>query len=128
MERGFGAIIKLELPEEIDETQGQKLTGYLPDRKDLTYEQPRVVDYSNSPNAKLLARIDRNMLTEEYLTTKHQTYVDRKIKELGPDRRGRLDRLWKEKQAADPDMPNRGASFVRILDYLVREQKKENRK
>ena len=54
--------------------------------------------------------------------------MDRKIKELGPDRRGRLGRLWKEKQAADPDMPNRGASFVRILDYLVREQKKENRK
>ncbi len=128
MERGYGAIIKLELPGKIDEGQGKKLTGYLPNRKDLTYEQPRVVNYKDSPNARLLARIDKNPLPKEYIPTQHQPYVDRKIKELRPAQGSRLGRLWKEKQAADPDMPNRGASFVKILDYLIREQKKEIRK
>jgi hypothetical protein len=40
--------------------------------------------------------------------------------------RERLGKLWAEKQRVDPDMPNRGKSFVRILDYLAREE--QNRK
>ena len=128
MERGFGAIIKLEIPEDASDTGGLKLTGYLPSREDLTYEQPRVVDYTNSPNAELLARIDQNELPDEYAAGKHQAYVDRIIKEMPSRQRGRLGKLWAEKQRADPDMPNRGASFVKILDYLAREGKDKKRK
>ena len=126
MERGFGAIIKLEIPEDPTDAGGVKLTGYLPRREDLTYEQPRVVDYKNSPNAKLLARIDQNELPSEYGPARHQVYVDGVIRKMSPRQRGRLGKLWAEKQRSDPDMPNRGASFVRILDYLAKEEK--NRK
>jgi hypothetical protein len=30
-------------------------------------------------------------------------------------------RLWKVKQEFDPDMPNRGFSFVKILAYVTKE-------
>ena len=26
---------------------------------------------------------------------------------------------WKEKEEIDPDMPNRGASFVKIMEYVA---------
>ena len=123
MERGFGAVIKLEILSE-EGHGGQRLTGYVPRREDLTYEQPRVVDYKNSPNGKLLTRIDRNELPRGYGTGKqHQVYVDRQLEKMSSQQKSRLGKLWKEKQRADPDMPNRGASFVKILDYIIREEK-----
>jgi hypothetical protein len=27
--------------------------------------------------------------------------------------------LWREKQKRDPDMPNRGVAFVKILEYVA---------
>ena len=38
---------------------------------------------------------------------------------LKPGQRVRVGQLWKEKRRLDPDMPNRGASFVRILTYVA---------
>ncbi|MHC4177730.1 MAG: 3-keto-disaccharide hydrolase [Planctomycetota bacterium] len=73
----------------------------------------------NSPHAKLLARIDDNDLPEGYSPAKHQQYVDRRIAELNEEQRIRIGQLWKEKQEIDPDMPNRGASFVKILQYVA---------
>ena len=74
---------------------------------------------SNVPLAKLLARIDANDLPEGYEPAKHQEYVDRRWPELSPEQSARVNQLWKEKQANDPDMPNRGCSFVKILAYVA---------
>ena len=120
MERGFGSIIKLEILGSGDDRGGRRLTGYVPKREDLTYEQPRVVNYKNSPNGKLLARIDLTELPRGYAPGKqHQVYVDRRLAGLSPRQRARIGKLWAEKQRVDPDMPNRGASFVRILEYVA---------
>jgi hypothetical protein len=72
-----------------------------------------------SPLARLLARIDRNELPAAYEPAKHQQYVDRRMEGLSPEQRGRIGQLWKAKERIDPDMPNRGASFVRIMEYVA---------
>ncbi len=71
-----------------------------------------------SPQAKLLTRIDANDLPKGYSPAKHQEYVDRRMAGLREEQRARIGRLWKEKQRIDPDMPNRGASFVKIMEHV----------
>jgi len=72
-----------------------------------------------SPNAALLARIDKHELPEAYDPQNHQDYVDRRVKGMTNTQKSRLGQLWKEKQRLDPDMPNRGQSFVRIMEYVA---------
>jgi len=38
---------------------------------------------------------------------------------LSPEQRARIGQLWREKQRINPEMPNRGASFVKILEYVA---------
>jgi len=68
---------------------------------------------------ELLARIEKNDLPEAYQPASHQDYVDRRIAKLSIQQMARLGKLWKEKQRLDPGMPNRGNSFVRILEYVA---------
>ena len=56
---------------------------------------------------------------KRYVPTKHQEYVDRRWPELSPEQSTRVNQLWKKKQGIDPDMPNRGFSFVKILAYVA---------
>jgi hypothetical protein len=73
----------------------------------------------DSSDAELLARIDRNNLPAGYDPRKHQEYVDRRMAGLSAEQRATIGRLWKEKQRLDPDMKNRGASFVKIMQYVA---------
>ena len=73
----------------------------------------------DSPNAGLLSRIDRNDLPQGYTPAKHQEYVDRRMAGLSEAQRAKVGQLWKEKQQIHPDMPNRGMSFVKILEYVA---------
>jgi arylsulfatase A len=74
---------------------------------------------SDTDTAKLLARIDKNPLPKGYDGSRHQPYVDRVMAGLKPEQRARVGQLWKEKRRLDPDMPNPGASFVRILTHVA---------
>ena len=80
---------------------------------------------SDTDAAKLLARIDKNNLPADYYQgSHHQSYVDRVMAGLQPEQRAWVGELWKEKLRLEPDMPNRGASFVRILTHVVGEAEK----
>ena len=73
----------------------------------------------NSPNAEILAQIDRNELPEGYRAGEgHQDYVDRRMAGLSSRQRARIGQLWAERQRLEPDMPNRGMSFVKIMAYV----------
>ena len=72
-----------------------------------------------SDTARLLARIDRNPLPKGYDGNNHQPYVDRIMAGLKPEQRVRVGQIWKEKRRLNPDMPNPGASFVRILTHVA---------
>ena len=73
----------------------------------------------NAPDAILLSRIDTNELPQGYDPGEHQEYVDRRMAGLSEAQRARIGQLWKEKQRIDPDMPNRGKSFVKLLEYVA---------
>jgi hypothetical protein len=73
----------------------------------------------NSPNATLLSRVDANELPPGYDPGKHQEYVDRRMAGLSDAQRSRIEQLWQEKQQIDSTMPNRGASFVKIMEYVA---------
>jgi hypothetical protein len=121
METGYGAIIKIE-PNDLSDDGGIKLKGYMPDRSKLTYEQPRKVKYNGS-NTKLLAIIDQTQLPQAYLNSKHQPYVDARMKKLTGQQKHRINILWQEKRRSDPDMPNAGQHFVRILEHVAKNEK-----
>jgi hypothetical protein len=74
--------------------------------------------------AKLLAHIDKNDLPDGYHGSRHQPYADRIMADLKPEQRARVGQLWKEKRRLDSDMPNPGASFVRILTHIAEENQK----
>ena len=71
--------------------------------------------------ANLLAQIEKNNLPEGYQGRYHQAYVDYVMDGLNAKKRSRIGQLWEEKRRIDPDMPNRGASFVKILTYVAGE-------
>jgi len=74
---------------------------------------------SSLNNADLLARIDKNPLPDGYQGSSHQPYVDRVMAGLKPEQRARVGQLWKEKRRLDSDMPNPGASFIKILTHVA---------
>ena len=121
METGYGAIIKIEA-NDLSDAGGIKLKGYMPDRSKLTYEQPRKVTYNGS-NAKLLQKIHKTDLPEAYLNGEHQPYVDATYKKLTEKQKHRIHVLWQEKRKSDPDMPNAGQHFVRIMEYVAKNGK-----
>ena len=45
---------------------------------------------------------------------------------LKPEQLARVGKLWKEKRRLGSDMPNPGASFVRILTHVAADAKKIN--
>ena len=120
MERGTGSIIKLEILE--DELDGIKLSAVKLTDDELGTPPPNT-KLLNSPQGKLLTQIDANELPAAYVPAKHQDYVDKVIAKLSREQLGRLGQLWKEKQRVDPDMKNRGMSFVRILEYVAKGDK-----
>ncbi len=121
METGYGAIIKIE-PNDLSDAGGIRLKGYLPDRSKLTYEQSRKVNYTG-PNAKLLLKIDQTKLPQAYLNGKHQPYVDARMRKLTDKQKYRIHILWQEKRKADPNMPNAGRHFTRIMEYVAKNEK-----
>ena len=66
---------------------------------------------------RLLKKIDTNKLPKAYNPSTHQKYVDKRIDGMSLKQRQMLGRLWKEKQRIEPNMKNRGNSFIRILEY-----------
>ena len=74
---------------------------------------------SGDRSYELLKQIDATQLPDGYEPATHQDFVDRCLAELRPEQRARIGRLWQEKQKIDPDMPNRGSSFVKIMMYVA---------
>lgn len=76
-----------------------------------------------------LRQIDRNELPKGYNPGAgrnkeeshglHQTYVDNRMASMSDRQKGMVSQMWKQKQAVAPAMPNRGASFVKIMEHVA---------
>ncbi len=53
------------------------------------------------------------------IAQRHQDYVDRRMAKLSEPQRARIGQLWKDRERIDPEIPNRGFSFVKILEYVA---------
>ncbi|MBL7223148.1 MAG: hypothetical protein ISS72_04785 [Candidatus Brocadiae bacterium] len=86
---------------------------------------PRPRKATGGPNSgieKLLIQIDQTGLPKGYIPQKHQDYVDRRTAGLSGRQKARLGQLWAARQRVHPKMPNRGASFVKILEYVAADE------
>lgn len=67
---------------------------------------------------ELLEEIARRELPKDYPGGKgHQAFVDKWFKAAGA-KGAKVGQLWKEQERLFPKMKNRGASFIKILDYV----------
>ena len=76
-----------------------------------------------------LRQIDRNELPKGYNPGAgrnkeeshqlHQDYVDKRFAGMSDRQRGMVGQMWKQKQAVEPGMANRGASFVKIMEHVA---------
>ncbi|MBP90525.1 MAG: hypothetical protein CMJ64_28090 [Planctomycetaceae bacterium] len=152
IKEGSGGISKFELYNlSIDPNQKQNIAERLPEvtnrlkeqvlaiNADVLKEAPEwgpykpIVSSTTRPNPKpaaddaklenLLTKIDKAVLPAGYDPSKHQAYVDGRMKSLQSQQRGRIGLLWKEKRRLHPNMQNAGVSFVRILEYVAAGEK-----
>jgi predicted dehydrogenase len=72
---------------------------------------------------KLLIRIEKTDLPKAYDIRKHQEYVDRRLAGLSNAKKARISGLWADKRRVHPKMANKGKSFVRIMEYVARNEK-----
>lgn len=49
----------------------------------------------------------------------HQGYVNRRMGSMSDRQRGLVSEMWKQQQAVNPGMPNRGAAFVKIMEHVA---------
>ena len=49
----------------------------------------------------------------------HQGYVNRRMGSMSDRQRGLVSEMWKQQQAVNPSMPNRGAAFVKIMEHVA---------
>ena len=68
-------------------------------------------------------KIEARPLPPGYELKTHQKYVDAGMAKLTAEQRARIGRLWQEKLKADPKMPNRGMSFVKIMEFVAAGEK-----
>ncbi len=67
---------------------------------------------------QLLDTIAKRAIPKDYEGAKHQSFVDKWFASAPPEKAGEVGRLWKEQQRLYPNMKNKGASFIKILDYV----------
>ena len=70
-----------------------------------------------------MQKIAQTKLPEAYLNGKPQPYVDATYKKLTEKQKHRIHILWQEQRKADPEMPNAGQYFVRIMVYVAKNVK-----
>jgi len=64
-------------------------------------------------------------LPKEYIGKKYQKYVNKRTATMAGEQKGRLGELWKERQRIYPEMRSRGKSFVKSLEYVIKERIEE---
>jgi hypothetical protein len=131
-EIGFGGVVFEHMLTGEQETYAVDYTPLekVKDSSGAGYGQGRIADStapaksadqssSTASHDALLVRIAGNDLPRGYSGSRHQEYVDRRLRGLTREQRARVGQLWEQKKRIDPNMSNRGQSFVRILEHVA---------
>ena len=118
MERGVGSVIRIELPKEVPTGGGIKLQPKsYPGNHDIGNLARS--NKKHSPNAELLAKIDKTAMPEAYSKMPHQKFVDQRLAGMPRHKRNRAGQLWHEFRTNNPDRKNDGQFYVRIIEYVA---------
>ncbi|MGY8771381.1 MAG: virginiamycin B lyase family protein, partial [Pirellulales bacterium] len=123
MERGVGAVIRISLPKTLPEGGGIKLT---PKEYEGTHDignlatAPKVERKMDYEREKLYAKIDSNPLPDAYKKMPHQEYVDTRLAAFPKRKRNLAGTLWNEFRQTHPDRKNDGQFYVKIIDYMIK--------
>lgn len=92
--------------------------------KPETQTAPKPETNTTSTTRELLLKIAKREIPEDYPGGDgHQPFVDKWFASAAPEQAGKVSQLWKDQQRLFPNMENRGASFIKILDYVRTEGK-----
>ena len=123
IERGRGSLIRIELPkDEPAANEGVKLERIVLPHHQVAYV--RQVPWHKSPHGELLKRIDAmpapkgipgNKTLDKHFKKRMASFTDKQRKRFTTLRQG-MDLV-------DPDMENRGLSYLKILEYIHHNEK-----
>lgn len=122
MERGVGAVIRIALPDVVPDEGSIQLVGKTFDGTHEIGNLATAPKVQRNKNAALFAKIDKTEMPEAYKTQPHQTYVDHRMASMPAGSRDRVGTLWNEFRRENPERSRDGAMFVRILEYVAKQQ------
>lgn len=123
MERGVGSVIRISLPSHLPKGGGIKLTPkFYEGDHDIgnLAAAPKVKPSQKSGRAELFAKIDANPLPDAYRKMPHQKYVDSRLAAFPQHKRQLAGSLFNEFRRANPERFNDGQFYVKIIDYLIK--------
>ena len=132
-----GEVIRIRYNEERIKSASQRLHFEAKKRSQIVHA--RTASHANRPDNEghdvppqgidQLNRIAQTELPEGYNPgagrnseeshNLHQGYVNRRMGGMSDRQRSLVSHMWKQQQAVNPDMPNRGASFVKIMEHVA---------
>ena len=122
MERGVGAVIRIALPDVVPDEGSIQLVGKTFDGTHEIGNLATAPKVQRNKNAALFAKIDKTEMPEAYKTQPHQKYVDHRMASMPAGSRDRVGTLWNEFRRENPERSRDGAMFVRILEYVAKQQ------
>ena len=122
-ERGRGSVIRIELPEgEPAADEGVKLEQIVLPHHQVAFV--RQVPWHKSPHGELLKKIDAMPAPKGIPVNKTlDKHFKKRIASFTDKQRGRFNTLRKGMDLVDPDMENRGLSYLKILEYIHHNEK-----
>ena len=122
MERGVGAVIRISLPDTVTDEGSIQLVGKTFDGTHEIGNLATAPKVQRNKNAALVEKIDKTEMPEAYKTQPHQKYVDHRMASMPAGSRDRVGTLWNEFRRENPERSRDGAMFVRILEYVAKQQ------
>ena len=122
-ERGRGSLIRIELPKgEPAADEGVKLERIILSHHQVAHV--RQVPWHNSPHGDLLKKIDAMPAPKGIPVNKTlDKHFKKRMASFTEKQRGRFNTLRQGMDRVDPNMENRGLSYLKILEYIHHNEK-----
>ena len=120
MERGVGAVIRISLPDTVTDEGSIQLVGKTFDGTHDVGNLAAAPKVKRNKNSALFAKIDANPLPDAYKKMPHQQWVDTRLAAFPKHKRNLAGSLFHEFRQSHPDRFNDGRFYVKIIDYLIK--------
>ena len=120
MERGVGAVIRISLPDTVTDEGSIQLVGKTFDGTHDVGNLAAAPKVQRNKNSALFSKLDANPLPDAYKKMPHQEWVDTRLAAFPKRKRDLAGTLFHEFRQSHPDRYNDGHFYVKIIDYLIK--------